>query len=119
MNIPVVSTNRSSSNGRMAVGTMVGQFTHEGFVEEQAWDTLVSEMHAKIWSVTDRHNGVLGRVKRHINSLIDVIPQSVKINELFQTMSARGMAVQGISQRNKEIIRVTWNLVIFPKMSFI
>ena len=45
MTVTVMSAKRSSGNGTMAVGTMVGQFLHQGLVEEKAGNAFVSEMH--------------------------------------------------------------------------
>ena len=55
--------NRSGCNAAMTKSAMISYFIDQRSVQQESRNGLVAQMHFEIWSVDDRHNGLLGRIK--------------------------------------------------------
>ena len=114
MTVTVVPANRSSGDGTMAVGTMIGQFLHQGLVEEKARNAFVSEMHTKVRSITNGHNLVLQGIKMQTDSFVDMITESKEISESFVAMSTSWVPIGGVPERIIKIFLSARDLMMFP-----
>ena len=119
MAIPIELTNRSGSNGTMAISTVMGKFFHQGLIEEKAWDALVPKVHSKIRSITNEPNLVLRGIEHETNTFVDVVTESIKINEFLRAMSTDGMSISRVTERVVQVLLMTWNLMMFPEVTFI
>ena len=52
---------------------MVGYLVDQSHVQQETWDRLVTQMHFEIWSIDDRHDRLLSRIKARTYMLVYMI----------------------------------------------
>ena len=92
-----VLSNRASSNPHVTKSAVIGNLIDQGRVQQKTWDRLVAQMHFEIWSVDDRHDRLLSRIKTRTRMLIYMVSKSVKINEDVGTVRTYRTSLPGIS----------------------